>query len=290
MIRPAAPIVVALAAAACGGPPPSRFPTADDALARMHATYACSRGVAGEAKIDYFDEHGRVRGDVMYMAALPEQVRFDVFSPFGANVLSLTSDGQTFALADLVHKQFLHGPANGCNVARFTRIPVPPFALVQLMRGEAPVLSHAPGKATIAWQGGHYLLTIPGAHEALEEIQLVPSPSDWDRPWAEQRVRVLEVKVVQRDYEFYHAYLDAHAVAKTSAPLVDPDGLDPPLPPSGPACDAEIPRAMRVEVPAVDQDVVFKTKEVSHNPPLSPGSFQQPAPGGVSVRYAACSD
>jgi len=40
---------------ACGKPPPaSVFPSADDALNRMKATYACVNGVQGTAKIDRF--------------------------------------------------------------------------------------------------------------------------------------------------------------------------------------------------------------------------------------------
>ena len=57
----------------CGRPPPpSQFPTADAALARMHATYSCSRGVRGDAKLDLFNKQGRVRGNVLYLAMLPK--------------------------------------------------------------------------------------------------------------------------------------------------------------------------------------------------------------------------
>jgi len=37
----------------CGHPPPSQFPNAEAALARLHATTACSRVVSVEAKLDY---------------------------------------------------------------------------------------------------------------------------------------------------------------------------------------------------------------------------------------------
>ena len=72
--------------AGCGGPPPpSQFPDADTLLARMRASHACSRGVSGEAKLDYFGEQGRVRGNLLYLVSAPDRVRLDVFSPFGAN-------------------------------------------------------------------------------------------------------------------------------------------------------------------------------------------------------------
>jgi hypothetical protein len=280
----------ALGATACGGPPPSRFPTAADALTRMRDTYACSRGVGGEAKIDYFDDRGRVRGELLYVAVLPEQLRFDVVSPFGLTVLSLSSDGRDFALYDLQNKQFFRGPANGCNVARFTRVPVPPFALAQMLRGEAPVLIHEPSRATIDWSGGAYELTIPGQHQAVERIRLLPVPPDFQKPWTQQRVRVLEVRLEQRGHEVYRAVFEDHQPTQTAAPKADDDGLDEPIPPSGPACSAEVPRAVRFEVPWSGQDLILKAKEIAHNPPLHADVFVQETPSGVSTRAALCSD
>ncbi len=284
-------ISVALAVAlsgCCAAAPPSRFPTANDALARMHATYACSRGVQGEAKIDYFGDEGRVRGNVLYMATLPEQVRFDVFSPFGAIISTLTSDGRDFALYDLRNKQFLYGPASTCNVARFTKVPVPPFALVQLLRGEAPVLVHTQPQARIDWSCGEYVVQIDSKHGAHEEIHLQPTPQDWNLPWQSQRVRVLEVDVQQQGIDLYRARMEDHETARTAKPRVDPDGIDPDVAPSGPVCGAEIPRRVRLEVPGTDQDSILVDKEVWHNPPIVEGVFRQSPPGGVTVSHATC--
>ena len=61
---PACFLVVALCGA-CHGAPPSQFPTGQAALDRMHATLACSRGIQGEAELDYFGEEGRVTGSVL---------------------------------------------------------------------------------------------------------------------------------------------------------------------------------------------------------------------------------
>jgi outer membrane lipoprotein-sorting protein len=274
----------------CTRPPASRFPSADDALARMRETHKCSRGMQGEAKIDYFGKQGRVRGNVMYLAMLPEALRFDVYSPFGVTLSTLTSDGREFALYDLKEKQFLRGPANTCNVARFTQVPVPPFALAQLLHGEAPVLVHEPGQAKIDWEGGEYVVRIRSKHSATEEIHLVPTPEDWDKPWYQQRVRVLEVRVAQHDMDLYRAFLADHEQAKTSPSRKDADALEPTILPSGPDCAAEIPRRLRLETPDTDQELLLRNREVSHNPPLLPGVFRQEPPRGVSVREARCSD
>lgn len=277
---------------ACHGAPPSQFPNGEAALERMRATVACSRGVQGEAELDYFGEEGRVTGSVLYYAALPDRLRFDVISPFGVTVSTLTSDGRDFALYDLQHKDFLYGPASACNVARFTRVPVPPFALAQLLHGEAPLLVHEPGQAQIEWDSGlfsgQYLVTIASKHGATEEIELVPVPDDFEKPWQQQRVRVRSVRVEKQNVPLYVATLRGHRTVRTARVLKDPDGLSAPLSPSGPACSAEVPQSLRIEVPPSGQDIVFRNKEQWHNPPLPAGVFVQPCPAGMSCRYSSC--
>lgn len=282
---------LSLAALGCSsGPPASQFPNAQAALDRMRATYACSRALTSEAKIDYFGEAGRIRGSLLYVVAVPDKLRLDIISPFGATVSTVTSDGHEFSLFDLRQKQFLRGPANACNLGRFTHVPVPPAALVQLLRGEAPVLVHEPSAARIAWEAGEYVVRIESTRAATEEIHLSPIAQDYALPYTAQRLRVTEVRVLQQGIELYRAQLVGHRPAKMSGPRVDPDGLDPALPPSGPFCQAEVPGRLRLQVPDGDQDVILENVDVSHNPPLDPSLFHQAPPGGVSVRYSPCSE
>jgi hypothetical protein len=280
----------ALGLAGCGvKPPASRFPTADDALARMKATYACVNGVQGAAKIDVFAPQGRVRGDLYLFAVNPDRVRFEIISPFGLSLYTLTSDGRRFALADAKDKQFLYGPAKTCNLARLTRVPVPGHALVSLLRGEAPVLLHERGGASIDWdRGGFYRVLVRGTHDGLEEVHLEVRPDDRERPWSEQRLRVTNVVVEQQGIPLYEADLGRHEPAHTAPPRVDEDGIEPPVPPSGPACDAELPRSIRVRVPNTEQDVLIQYKDAKWNPPLVSGTFTQPEPGGVRREYVDC--
>jgi hypothetical protein len=288
-VRRAGASALALSLAGCvRDPPPSRFPSADDALARMRETYACSRGVRAEAKVEYFGA-GRVKGNVLYMGALLEQVRFDVFSPFGVTLSTLTSDGEQFSLYDLREKTFLFGPASACNIARFTQVPVPPFALVQMLRGEAPVLVHEPAQAQIEWEGWDgYAVRIQSKHGASQVIHLEPTESTWGEHWQKQQVIVRDVEVVQQRIELYRAEMDDHQPARTSEPMEDPDGIGPGLPPSGPACNAPVPRKLRLLVPDGDHELVLRVKEVTHNPPLIEGVFRQPRPQGVRRQYADC--
>ncbi len=269
--------------------PASAPPTADAALARMHATFACANAVQANAKIDHFGEHGRVRGDLMLFAARPARLRMDVVSPFGVALATLTSDGRRFGLADLRDKTFFTGPAAACNIARLTTVPVPGSVLVDLLRGEAPVLKHEGGGATIAWDAhGWWALSIPSTREAREEIHLAPRPEDWARPWDQQRMRVLDVRVVQQGYVLYHAELSDHASQPTAGPRLDPDNLEPPIPPSGPVCDAEVPRKIHVEVPVPEADVRFTYQQLTWNPPLPEGTFDQPVPTGMRVEQVTC--
>jgi hypothetical protein len=269
--------------------PASAPPSVDAALARMHATFACGAGIQASARFDQLGQDGRVRGEVMLFAIRPAKLRMDVVSPFGVTLATLTTDGRRFALSDLREKRFLTGRASACNIARLTTVAVPPDAFVGLLHGEAPVLRHAAEGAAISWSPrGYWVLSIAGAHDAREEIHLAPRPDDWQRPWAEQRMRVLDVRVEQQQFVLYHAELSDHATAATASAREDPDGLAPPIPPIGPRCDAEIPRKIHLEVPAPDTDVRFEYEGLFWNPPLLEGTFEQPPTAGLTVEEVNC--
>ena len=69
---------------------------------------------------------------------------------------------------------------------------------------------------------------------------------------------------------------------------VDPDGVDPPIPPSGPPCNAEIPRRIHVEVPGEEADVQFRYDDVRWNPPIPEGSFTQPPSDSMPTVPVTC--
>lgn len=276
----------------CGTPPPpSRLPTPRAAVERVHASNDCGIGVHAAAKIDHFGKGGRVRGDLLAFAIWPNRIRMDVVSPFGVTLATLTSDGDKFSLYDLREKRFFFGEAKACNIARLTTVPMPAHVLVSLLRGGAPVLKHADPDAAIEWDShGYYVVRIKGANATEERIAVAPHPSDFGLPWDKQRLRVLDVEVKQQGYVLYHAELSDHRPAATDKPIVDPDGLDPPVPTSGPVCGAELPRRIHVEVPGTDSDVLFRYENVTWNPPLPSGTFTQPVPPGVHVERVTCDD
>lgn len=274
----------------CNGAPPSQFPDGAAALGRMKATYACANGVQGEGKLDHFSDEGRVRGEILMFAINPDRVRIDVVSPFGAMIYSLTSNGKNFHMLDFQQKQFMHGPATACNLARMTQVPVPGHVLVSLLRGEAPLLVHQANAPSIVWRDGHYVIDIPSTRDVSQQIWLEPYDDDFNKPWQQQRVRVTGVTTKQRGMVLYSAEMRNHELVKTAPPRVDPDGLDPDIPPSGPPCEAEVPMSIRVSVPHRGDDVIFQYKEVVFNPPIVDGAFHQDQPAGTRKVYVDCKE
>jgi hypothetical protein len=260
----------------------------------MQRTAAGCNGVYASAKIDHFGKEGRIRGDLLLVATMPASLRMDIISPFGVSLATLTSDGAAFALSDLRDKRFYVGPATACNIARLTTVPIPPYVLVDLLRGQAPVLKQrasAEQSMSIAWNSsGYYVVKVLGTNSAEEEIHLAPTDADWNLPWQQQRMRVLDVTVAQKGVVIYHAEMSDHSSAPMSKPRVDADGIDPPVMPSGPTCTAELPRKIHVEVPSLQEDVQFRYDTVTWNPPLPTGMFtQQPQPG-MPTTPVTCSD
>ncbi len=270
-------------------PPPSQMPSASAAIDRLRQTGACGLTIQATAKIDHFGEHGRVRGDLLMFAGTPARLRMDVISPFGVALATLTSDGQRFSLYDLRDKRFYVGAATACNIARLTTVPIPGSVMVELLLGQPPVLKHDASRARIAWSPkGYYVVTVPSTRQAWEELHLVPRAQDMKKAWGEQRLRLLDVSVHQYGELLYHAELGDHAPAPMAKERIDPDGIDPPIPPSGPVCDAELPRRLHVEVPALNEDVLFRYDQVTWNPPLPEGTFVQPVPANLPVVPVEC--
>jgi len=253
----------------------------------MKATYQCARGTKGEAKVDSFSERGRIRGKLLLFASRPDRLRFDLVSPppFNSIVSTLTTDEGRFSLMDLRERKFYEGPASACNIARLTEVPLEAHALVGLLGGQAPLLVHRDADLQMEWSSdGYYLVRIPSTRGASEVIWLTPTPDDFQKPWSAQRLRVLDVRVAQQGIDLYHASLGAHDWVSTAPARVDPDGIDAPVLPSGPACTVEVPRKIHIEIPESGQDLLFRYDAVELNPPLPAGVFaQSPSPGAERV-------
>jgi hypothetical protein len=60
--------------------------------------------------------------------------------------------------------------------------------------------------------------------------------------------------------------------------------------PSGPTCDAELPRKIRVDVPQPEADLRLQVRQATWNPSLSAETFAQPVPEGMGVESVVCED
>ena len=83
--------LAALLGVGCHAQPSARFPTVDSAIARLRTQAHCSRAVQGEASLSFVGDGRRLNGRVLFLAAAPDRLRLDVYSPFGAGLSTLTS-------------------------------------------------------------------------------------------------------------------------------------------------------------------------------------------------------
>lgn len=275
----------------CAKVPPPKFPapSATELVQEARLGMACGTGIQAQASIDAFGKDGRVRGDMMLLASAPDRMRMDVVVPFGAAVMTLTSDGKTFALADLRQKLFFRGDPTPCNIARFTHVALPGHVLVSLLRGEVPRLAGESEPSELAWNSkGYYTVTRMSPSRSRETFHLGLHPDDVAKPWGQQRFRLLHVDVSRQGRMEWEADLDEYASAPMATPRIDPDGIDAPLPPSGPVCTAEAPRRLHLQVPETDSDVRMRYREVTWNPPLPAEVFEQATPDAMTERWVRC--
>lgn len=293
VLRALSPVLTLVAVFGLGAchrlPPKHPFPSAGSALERLAEEKACSHGLKGEGTLDVYQGIFGATVEVLYLAAAPDRVRIDAFTPLGAILATLTSNGQTFELYDAREQAYVRGEASACNLARFTGAPIPAHALVDLLSGRAPLLVHEPSDASISWEDGYYVIHVQSRHQATERIYLEPVEEDWDKPWQEQRVRVRRVVVSQAGHVLYDAELSDYQRVASAKPPPDPDGLASDTPGSEPVCAAEVPTELTFDSPA-GNDLELHVHTAVHNPKLSPGVFQQIIPEGSAVGSVSCAD
>ena len=291
-------LLVAALGGGCAAAPRAQFPTARDALSQLKSQTDCSRAVQGEATLIASSALLKIRGKMLYLAQAPESVRFDLYSDFGVTLSTLTSDGEKFSLYSLDQKSFWYGPAKTCNLERFTRVSVPPFALVEILRGRPPVLAHEPKAARLRYarplfRKGRYVVDIEGENEARERLEIGIAPEDLDKPLEQQRLRLLSVEVTQGGDLLYKVKLTEHAIARRVDSAVTEEEAEMgivPAAPSGPECEAELPRRLEFSVPDHGYKLIIASDEVTHNPAIAAGAFEQSVPGGVRSERADCSE
>jgi outer membrane biogenesis lipoprotein LolB len=291
LLRVGCALLVGCTLVGCTRAPLERFQSAESLLGGLRDKTSCSRAVSGEAKLYFRGEGRRLSGSVLYLAQAPSQLRFDLISPFGVTLTTLTADGSRFSLFDLGARRFYFGPARTCNVTRFTRVPVPPAALVETLRGRPATIVHesAALRFVTPFLGApHYQVELQGPSETRQIVRIAVHPDDVLEPLAEQRLRYLGSEVWQAGEMSYSVALSQFQVAGLRPRAMSEDPLEPPLPPSGPACQAELPRRIKFVVPATGYEVTFDHTEQWHNPPLPEAAFRLDVPSGVESIFSNC--
>jgi len=276
-------------------PPKSPLPDAKSAVARLDATYAKVTGIRGNAKIDYLGDKGRVKGELKLLASAPDKLRIAISASVVGSAGEVASDGVRFWAGDKANGRYITGLAKPCNIARITQVPLASRELVPMLWGMRPDLPQKVTCDSVKWNGDGGFYVVALGHETtsptepkLHELRMTPWPEDLDKPWAEQRMRLLGVLAWRDDALVYRVTMADHQKTATAKPIVDPDGLSDDILPSGPDVEVDVPRKIHVEVPAKKSDVIFKYEEAFVNPPLPKDVFKLYMPPGVPVDEATC--
>jgi hypothetical protein len=86
----------------------------------------------------------------------------------------------------------------------------------------------------------------------------------------------------------YAVALGEHRPVRTAPPRLDPDGLEPPIPPSGPECAVDLAHRIVFQVEDGDHELVLALKTAVLNPPLVPSVFEPERPKGLRSVYSPC--
>ena len=153
------------------------------------------------AKIDHFGEHGRGPGRPAALCGPAGPVAHGRGEPLRGGPGHADQRRTAIRPGRSARQDLLHRTAAACNIARLTTVPVPGTSWSTASRRGAGAQARAYRRDhRLGSAGGWWSLAIPGTREAREEMHLAPRPDDWGKPWDQQRMRVLDVRVVQQGY------------------------------------------------------------------------------------------
>jgi hypothetical protein len=249
--------------------PVDPFTDGGEALKLQSLTRAELHGIRAEARIDQRGADGRIKGTVLMFVVRPNFVRFDAMTQFGPAAI-LTSDGETFAFADLRSSRFTTGAACPANVARLLNLPLTVAQTTELLLGGTPVLEGA--RSEIAWHAeGFYRVTLRDAHGRRQEVDLGISEKDAALPRSRQRLLL-------RRSEVYDAR------GRTLQRLTYDEYQNLPLG----TFKLAVPFVVRVEQPLAGRDTLIRFKQIALDPSVTEAVFHQVPSPGMRVEVSAC--
>lgn len=277
-------LAAVLGSVGCGGAsatcPVSR-PSTGAALLEAHgAKRARLTTLRAEARVEQWGKRGRVRGTVRLMVSRPSRVRFDALTQFGP-MLTLTSDGEVFALHDLEQKRFLTGPTCPKNIEALVGVPVSGEEIARLLL--ADVFAPPPaGAGETAAAGalaappectgeGFLRVGAPMASGTMTYDFEVPK-KDGALALADQRTRLVRVTAADPSGRVrWRAKLGDHRAVSAR------DGTR-----------AEFPFEVDVEEPGSGARTRFRFQSVELGVSLPGDAFVQSPPPGMLAETASC--
>lgn len=263
-------LMLAVLAAGCASFPRPAQPFTDPgrALALQNTSRERLRSIRAEARIDQRGDGGRIKGTVLMFAERPGRVRFDAMTQFGP-VAVLTSDGETFAYADLRNKRYTTGPTCPQNIARLLNLPFDVEQTTQLLLGGTPIIEH--DSASIEWHGdGFYRISLRGRGQR-QEVDLGITERGAELPPERQELRLLRSEIYDEQDR-----TDWRATYGEYQPL-DLEGERVPM-----------PFEVRVEQPRAEIDTLIRFKEIALNVEVPPEAFTQAPLPGMQLEVADC--
>jgi hypothetical protein len=262
-------LLCAALGSACAGVPKPAQPFTDPRRALSLQTLASERvrSIRAEARIDQRGREGRIKGTVLLFAERPGRVRFDAMTQFGPAAV-LTSDGQTFAYADLRSKRYLTGATCPKNIARFLNVPLTIEQTTRLLLGGTPIIDHT--QASIDWHDdGFYRVVLRGRQR--QEVDLGISEQSAKLPPERQELHLLrsEIYDAQGRTDWRATYGDYRRLPLESYRV-------------------PMPFEVRVEQPRAGTDTLIRFKEIALNAQVPPEAFAQTPLAGMQEEVASC--
>ena len=241
---------------------------------RMHRSLRRTvTAVRAEARVDQRGEQGRVRGTVLMFLQLPNQVRFDVMTQLGPAAI-LTSDGSQFQLLNHQDGRFQEGPSCPENIGRLLGIAMSGEELGRFLMGDTPRLEAE--DVAMSCDGGEYLVVRTATDGRRQEIALRARDGDDEAPPEEQHLRLIRSELFHADgrTDWRATYSDYELVTDPA----DEAGRG-----------VAFPHRIHFEDPDRNADTLIRVEGIELVPDGVPiETFQQTAPGGMSVEPISC--
>jgi hypothetical protein len=235
-------------------------------LATQQARSATLRTLRAEAKVDQRGKEGRIKGRVMMFVERPDRVRFDAVTQFGP-ALTLTSDGERFALSDFKSNRYLTGPACEQNIARMIGGALSGRDVASVMMGESPLIEAS--SESMVCQGGSYVVSRKASDGGRQELELKIHEDDLKQAPEQQRLQL--VRASFWDASGKQLYRVRYEDYRPSAPG-----------------KLELPHTVRIDDYVNDADALLRFSSIDVDVNVPPDAFAQEPRSGLTVEEIAC--